>query len=320
MILDALNFVKGSIATKDLIPQLTHLAIKDRRITGYNGTLSLSSPIDIAFDVIPLAVPFIKSIHACTEEVKLSLTKAGKLKLVSGKFTSFVDCLSDWTGEFPGHTEKAITTTDELLPVLRELRPFVSLDASRPWSRGILFREHFAFATNNICLVQKYAGKAFPFEAVLPAPVIDELLRIKEEPEKISFDGNTLVFHYTGERWLRAATLDPEWPDIEELLNQHVKKGQAFPDNFFETLKRLLPFLEENRSAHFTPCIVGSSPHEDKGATFELNLNETMCFNADQLLLLEKVASKIDFSRYPEPSGFIGSKLRGVIIGLVHEV
>lgn len=321
MILDSLNFVKGSVAVKDLIPQLTHLAIKDQRITGFNGTLSLSSPIDIPFNAVPLAVPFIKSILACTEEVELSLTKEGKLKLISGKFTSFVDCLSDWDAvKFPEHKEEPITTPGELLPALKQLRPFVSVDASRPWSRGIFFRDDFAFVTNNICLIQKYSGKAFPFETVLPAAVVDELLRVNEEPEKISFDGNTLVFYYAGKRWLRAATLDPTWPDIDALLDQHVKRGKAFPKDFFSTLKNLLPFLAEDRSAYFAPGVVGSSPHEDKGASFELDIKETMRFNADQLLLLEKVASSIDFSHYPEPSGFMGSKLRGVIIGMIHEV
>lgn len=321
MILDALNFVKGSVAAKDLVPELTHLEIKDSRITGFNGTLSLSTPIDIPFDAIPNAVALIKSIMTCTDEVNLSLTKAGKLKLVSGKFVSFIDCLADWnTSAIPEHKEKPITTGASLLPALRELRPFISVDASRPWSRGILLRNGSAFATNNICLVQKHIGSVCPFETVIPAIVVNELLRINEEPERISFDGNTLIFYYANKRWLRAAVLDPTWPDIDSVLTAYVKKGTELPELFFETLKQLQPFLDESRSAYFAPGQVSSSPHEEKGVTFELAVAEDMRFNAEQLLLLEKTANKIDFSSYPEPCGFVGNKLRGVIIGMVHEV
>ncbi len=43
--LSALKFVKGAVSTKDYVPALTHFQIKGGRVTGYNGKLSLSSPI-----------------------------------------------------------------------------------------------------------------------------------------------------------------------------------------------------------------------------------------------------------------------------------
>ena len=65
--LEVLKFVKGAVGKKDYVPALTHFQIADGRITGFNGKISLSSPIALDLECCPKAIPFVKAIEACTD-------------------------------------------------------------------------------------------------------------------------------------------------------------------------------------------------------------------------------------------------------------
>jgi hypothetical protein len=318
--LKELKFVRGSIAVKDMVPALRHLKIKDGRITGYNGLLSLSTPIDVDFDAVPTAATFIKAVNTCKEETEITRTKTGKLRLKSGNFKAFIECLDDWdAGISDPDTDAMLPLNAPLLPVVKKLQPFISVDASRPWSRGILLRDKCAYATNNICLLQQYTGLDLPYELVVPAATVKELIRIGEEPVGIGYNEKTLTFYYTDGRWMQSGVLDTDWPDINAALDAYCTGGGgAFPDNFFSTLAKLVPFLDDSRSVYFSENgSMGTSPHEETGALFDSVVEKDMRFNADQLLLLEQVASEMSFGNYPDPCGFTGERLRGVIIGMV---
>ena len=94
--IETLRFVRGAVAKKDYQPALTHFQIRNGRITGFNGTIALSSPIGIDIDAVPKAEPFLRAIENCTvEPTVIHKTEAGRLGLRSGRFRAFVDCLDD---------------------------------------------------------------------------------------------------------------------------------------------------------------------------------------------------------------------------------
>ena len=54
-LLDALKFVQGSVAKKELQEGLTHFRIVDGTVRGFNGTISLCSPVPLNIDCTPKA-------------------------------------------------------------------------------------------------------------------------------------------------------------------------------------------------------------------------------------------------------------------------
>lgn len=319
MIFDALNFVKGSIAKKDLVPELQHVQIKDGRITGFNGTLSLSAPIDMP-DVIPEANTFIRAVNTaaeCSEDIDLKIEEP-KFKITAGDFTAYIDCLTEWTDTLPGPSGEKKDLDAALLPVAKMLLPFISQDASRPWSRGIYFKNQCAYVTNNIILIQMFAGAELPFEVILPIGTIKEMIRIKEEPIAMSCDDNTLTLFYKNDRWLKSCIIDGSWPEFESMFDNIASDdGEEVSAYLFQTISKILPFLGEDRSVYFMDGKIRTSSHKKTGVNFDTDLPYTMRFNADQLMLLEKVAEKINFAAYPEPCTFFGPTLRGLIMGQI---
>jgi hypothetical protein len=317
--LKELKFVHGAVARKDYVPALNHFRIGAGRIEGFNGTIALSSPIDLAITAMPKATSFVKAIERLPEgqEVAMNLTKAGKLTVKAGNFKVHVECWPD--GDACPRVAPAGETyalPGGMLPVLSKLSPIMGIDASRPWACGILFRGQSAFATNNIIVLEHWLPVVFPSPINLPAQAIAEMLRIGEEPVSMQPEHNAITFHYASGAWLRTSLLATDWPDLSRVLDQECAPLPVH-SGLFEAVKRLDAFIEKAGRLYFRGDVVATSPNEGEGALAELpGLNVEGCYHLAQMARLEGLATTIDLSRYPAPALFFGDMVRGAIVGM----
>lgn len=320
---DALSFVVGAVARKDYEPELCHLLIKDQRVVAYDGLLSMSSPIPIDLHVKPHAKDMMLAVKACEsmkEPIAMHVTKAGRLSLKAGKFKAFIGCMeneSEMTRPLP--KGQFIDVSAELFDTIRMLAPFISTDATRPWSRGILITTNSCLVTNNVILIERWHGASFPIELIIPAPAVEELLRIGEAPIKMQVCDNSATFYFEGDRYMMTQLLEGSWPTerVQARLSQPASPV-AIPEGFFEALETLRPFTDTDRKYVFLgPDKITTHQSGEDGAEVEFATGEgTQIFTMTYLQMLEGVASKIDFQQWPDPCLFYGPKLRGVIIGV----
>ena len=315
--LDSLKFVQGAIKKTTLTQELEHYAIKDGRITGYNGHLALSSPIDLDLNVYPKAAIFSKAIQACSDEAALSVTKAGRLSIRSGKFRVFVECMEELTFLAKPEGDR-YDVPDNLLSDLEILHPFIAEDASRPWAMGILIQDGCYYVTNNILCVQKWVGHDLP-AINIPRFAVQELLRVKETPLHLYTDLNSITFVYKNDRWLRTQMYDTSWP-IERVkaLLEGSSEPVPLPDGLEDALNLLYPFLPEKASpVFFEDGGIASSREAEEGVHLEFaGLPSGPIFNIHQLQLICRVAETVDWSLYPKPCLFFGDRLRGAVAGM----
>lgn len=316
-LIDALKFVQGAVAKKDPLPILTHFSIRDNRVKGYNGSVTISSPIPLALDCQPKALPFVKAIQTCNDTVQLALTPSGRLTVKSGKFRVHVDCSPE---PFPDvePTGQFCEIKAGLVASLKILEPLIAEDASRPWARSILMKEGSLFATNNVAVVQYYIGHDLPGSMCISHLVVNELIRIKEDPVGIQYDDNSITFHYSDDRWLRAGLVTDGWPDFDRVLNQNCTPSDL-PDEFFPALETVAPFANAERDIWFTSNGVTTSREDAEGAAVTISGWQTPIgwFNIDVLRMLSGLVTSVDFNRYPQPCLFFGmdNALRGAIAG-----
>lgn len=341
--IDALKFVQGAVAKKDYQPALTHFCISGGRIIGYNGTIALSSPIDIDIEAIPKAVPFIRAIENCAETIAVHMTKSGRISLKSGQFQAYIDCLDDGTlfsNVRPDGIEVALP--GGVLDALRVLEPFIGVDASRPWATGILLKDMSAYATNNIVVIEYWIGVPLPYVVNIPAQAVAEILRVNIEPERMTLSDNSLTLHYPGDRWLRMNLLNPEWPDLTPILSSPFTLT-PIPDGFFDAIDALAPFTTIGRVffrgdrmttsmgtddgatvtianlEHSDDCASGLGGGCDCPALMKMPIPQYGAYNYNYLSMLRGVAKYADFSPHPKPCGFTGDRLRGIIVGMVEQ-
>lgn len=325
-LLDAIKFVRGSVARKDVVPVLTHYSIKDNVAKGYNGVICMATPIDLSIDCQPKALPFFKAIENCEEmegAPAFSMTAAGRLTIKQGSFKVHIDCIND---EFPPMEPEGqrIEVSAGLLAAFKALAPMIAEDASRPWARGILIRGGSAFATNNICIGQYWIGYEMPFDINIPEECIREILRVKIDPVAISATPHSITFHYEDGRWIRSQLLSTDWPNVAPVLDRP-SSPTPLPPDFFDVLRRLAPYADASRRLHICANRVCTHLNEGLGAdySFDVSLAERGIYNIDLVRALDGLVASIDWSLYPQPALFFGPisdagypLLRGAVVGM----
>jgi len=317
-LLMALKFVQGAVARKDFVPALTHFRISNGTVRGFNGALAISSPIDLDLDVSPAAVPFVKAISACNETIALHVAANGKLVIRSGAFRANID--TDAPANFPDIRPSGayVNLPDDFLPALAYLEPFIAEDASRPWACGILFDGQYAYATNNIVLVQYWLGFNFPSRVNIPANAVRELLRIGKSPVRLQVSDTRLTFHYGDGAWVSTTLFESQWPDTNALLDRHLEAPvHEVAPAFWAAVEQVLPFADELGRCYFNgSCIATGSDPELAGYSVAVSCPESGIFNIKQLFNLRAIVKQIGFASYPNPVPFFGERSRGIIVGL----
>lgn len=322
--LKELKFVQGAVAKKDFVPEMKHFAIEKGVVRSFNGVVALSSPIPFDIDCNPRADQLVKAISHCKETASLSMTATGRLRIVSGAFRAFVECVD---GEMP-HVEPegdfVHVNGNEVQEAFAALEPFIGNDASRPWTNGVLLRGQSAYATNNVMLAQYWMGSPFPADVNIPKAAIAEVLRINEVCIGLQVTKTSLTFHFADKRWVRTALLSTEWPNLSPILDKPANL-QPVNSSLFDALESLKPFADKlgrvfiygNKA--YTHVDAKGMPSSEDGAAYDI---EGVQFaGIYRIEMLERLAElgeglEADMSFYPEPCLFRNKRLRGAIIGM----
>jgi DNA polymerase III sliding clamp (beta) subunit (PCNA family) len=317
--LTAINTVRGAVATKDLIPILLNISTYDGRLQGGNGRLTIDAPckeLDKFKFVVPCAA-FLKAVDACGGEPTITVKDdLSSLTVKKGVFKVTLPC--DTSDTFPHQSpegELLPSFKGSLLEVVKILRPFVSEDASRPWACGILLKEGMAFATNNI-IVAGVPSPSLPIPLNLPSFLIDELIRLKQEPDTIRANANSITFMFKDGSWLKGSLLTTEWPDVRRMLPVDV--DVVVPDGLLSAVEQISPFCQDTKQPYILLGSFGIQTSEGaKSAQFNgFSLPEAV-FRSEPLINVLRAATNVDFSKYPAPCPFVGKdNLKGLIIGV----
>lgn len=317
-----LKFVSNAVARKThLDDRYSHLLIKDGIAVAYDGLITMSTPIQIGIHIKPHAKIFAQAIETCSknETVSLSVTKGGKLSVKAGKFTAHVPLLDNEDEmDVPMPRGPEIEVSDELFDAIVEVAPYVGNDENRLWATGVHITDKFVHATNSIVLIERFHGSAFPMDVILPLTTVETLIKIGKKPIRVQMDENSMTFWFDEQRWLRSALTDSEWPtaQITRMLSKPCSPV-AMPSDFYSVVDQLAPFLNDRAMVRLEADSMSTSTEEEDGARIEIDVpnGAGQLYKHANLASLKGVAEKFDFTTFPDPCGFYGKKLRGLLVG-----
>lgn len=319
-----LKFVQGSVSKKEFLPVLKHFVIENGTVRGFNGIIALCAPVPLSLSCKPRAEQLVDAVANCTEDVSMALTETGRLRIRSGKFATSVDCSPE---EETPHAKpdgvKYLIDGATFLEAVKTLAPFVSDDASRPWSNAILFWHDKAYATNNVIAAEyTMASPVFQDAVVIRREAVKEILRIGDPPVAVQIARNSVTLHYGDNLWLFSLLGDAnQWPNLPALLGK-VEDGVQMPvdPDLFEGLAYLRKRADKIGRVYFGNgklCTVDEN--EPDGTEYHLPwLTHKAIYNIDMFSLLKDVVHTFDFTNWPVPSKFYSEdkRLIGVIAGL----
>lgn len=314
---NTLNLVRGAVSTKDLLPVLTHFHIYEGRVQGGNGRIAIDAPCpELAdFDCTVPAERFLKAVDACDGEPKCKLTEEGKLIISKGKFRATLPLAAHASFPKAVFGEGKRVKLPPVLAALRKLLPYIGEDASRPWSCGVLFRDGYAWATNNVVLA-RVPIQNLP-DAVVPIFAIEEMVRMGLEPLTVLDSENALSFDLGEDRWLKVQKLSGDWPDVLKFIPAKPPEEGQLAQPLRKAIEKVLPFCPDPKLPVVQTGKDGVSTLEGESCAVlgMKELPETR-FRAEPLLAVLGTASYIDLSTYPAACYWRGEGIDGVIVGM----
>ena len=322
--LETLKFVRGAVATKDLIPVLTHFRISEGRIQGQNGRVCIDAPWDGPdMDVVVDAVKFLRAVDACGGEPKITC-KEGWLSITRGKFRARLATrlMSDYpTVDASTTWPYVVSVGEKTMAALRLLQPFIATDASRPWACSILISDGKAYATNNAVLAVADMPWWESHDVVLPSFMVDELLRIGQAPRDLAWTDQALCARYADGSWLWSKRTDGAWPGTLKQLQEQlaaVEEWHDVPDDLRDALAKLRPFFPDAKWPIVRTGEAGVSTNDgDSSAAISVGALPEAAFRMESLDLVATVAKQWNLAASPVPwrADGIAGLLTKVIVG-----
>lgn len=316
--LDTLRLVRGAVAQKELVPLMTHFIFNAGRVQGSNGRITIDAPLDL-HELDGCSVPaekFYRAVEACDGEPKIQ-RDGHFVHLRKGRFRVKLPVTSDakmFTSPPAGKVDGHLT-----LDPFRRLLPYVSQDASRPWSIGILLASGYGYATNNVIVARAPLDYTGP-NINLPSYCVEELLVLGNEQCEVSFAENGLYLKPRNDVWLHTRSLSLEWPDVTRFFAEGFDQlVEVETKDLLRVVRKLRTFVPDNENpviiieGETVRTLEGDSEAED--AVQSLTSKKT-AWRAEPLELMLAQATAMDLSQYPHPCPWKGHGLEGRIVGM----
>lgn len=206
----------------------------------------------------------------------------------------------------------------DLLAALRAVQPFVSEDATRPWSVSALLRGGEVFATNNHSLVRAKTGLPKDVVAVVPAEMVRFLCALPVI-EWVCISPHDIILGGEGAGY-RSPLVQAEWPEHDGLLatffGKFPKKLPAIDPELTKATKTISKLTDQFVTLNDTTLGGKTTSIESE---YELEVaGGKGTYLAKQLVLMGQLATHLDFSGWPGFIYFANERIKGVHRGAVH--
>jgi len=299
------------------IERYRHITFADNQVRAFNGIVSLQAPFPAENETFAVNEERLERALAACEGEGLSVSqtkdhlifKQKKLTIRVRKLSA--DSVFSDRMVLPAKEDRFDASL--LQNALGKVAPFVSADASRPWSVAALFQYGHAWATNNLALVR--SPIALDVELKIPSPAIPVLLALPSIEWVAKDEHKVFVAHK------RVVLSFPEhqgdWPDVRAFFKDKPKKLEPLDSELLDAAKMVEKFAD--RFVTLSPGAI-----EGKTATIESEYEVSVkkgcgTYSAKLLSLVLSVASHGDFSTYPKPVFFAGEGIEGVAVGVTPE-
>jgi hypothetical protein len=319
----SVQYVRGAIDSGQFVPAFKNYAIANRMIQGSDGVVTLNASIDLDYETKVDAVRFARAVTSCAldEPIAIDLTKTGNLRIKQGAFRVIVPTAAI---DFPWAEPEGerMPVAQNFLEQLRVLKPFIGIDATRPWSQGVLIHRGTMYATNNVVLVAGVVGHEWKDveNIVLPVRAVEELLRVNIPPKIMLVADNAITFMHSKTWWLKCQRIVQPWPDVCAMFEAaKASKMKRIPEALYTGLTRLAPFTSGAEPIYIIDGKLSTSRvPDDDGASLEgFEDLSNVAFMSNHFKLALSEATHADFARClttkPAAATFLGPRIKGLL-------
>jgi hypothetical protein len=285
----------------------SHFYINNQRIYASNGIITITAPLALP-DSSPKAEQLVAAFKSLSE-ANVTKTPTGKLSIKNGKLKALVNCSDTFILDTTVVESSLQPLNCDLVKILKVLLPFTidPANESFKWAKGIILEGNYAYATNNAIVIRHFTGLGLSHKLWISQTTAKIMLKVKDTIEGFSCADSKFTVYYADNKSISQRNYDAPIPDLERLFTD-VSCDVTIPEDLFIGVKSLKPFVDDCfLKITFSQGYVTTVD----GTQYELDLDAKGGYNLENVMLLENVATHIDFTN----GTFIGNDIVGRIHG-----
>lgn len=307
----ALNFIKQA-QHKEGTPYQTHCVIANNMVVGFDGKLTIGTPVETGLECCPHTFNLLKSLNGCSADMAITYDSL-VLTVKSGKFRSVVSCISpEITANNPA--DPLLVPIDDRLKEALAGAAIVAdpCTAQRVITKSVLLRNNVIAATDGLSLIEFWHGCQGIPDLLIPKETAELVAQCDKKLIGIGGTSNSVTFHFEDGSFIKSNLYNGMFPDYTHILTY---EGHPLPpaSDFFEAVSKVAEFSETNY-VFFIDGKVSSHRSYHVGTSFEVDcIPDNVKFNATYIKMLAKFMDKIEF--VDNKLYFFSDNCRGCIAG-----
>lgn len=315
-----IKWLNDAIAAKDIVEHMTYYHVKNNLIAATNGRLTAGYPWKYDGEFLVPGDELEKVLERLPSDPKVT-QKDHAVTLRCGRFHSTITTLpaSSWT--YPGVDDANWQKLpDDLLPVLTDIRNFISDNAVQPWAMAVALEGGWAYASNNVSIASARCEGTEGMSSMLPSWAVDFVLKRQKDLVWWSWTDHYVGFMWANGAWMRSCLVDSKFPETAAKLAREAHEEhptQEITDQFREALERVASIAEDAIQVYadrVTSTFKQASVEEITACEVPPEAAFS-AWGASFLATVIRYATHWQPSCWPKPAPWRGERLAGYIVG-----
>lgn len=313
-LLSAMRFVQ--IAQQEQgAPYQTHSRFLQNRVLAYDGILAAGIPVamELPEGICPNTYQLIHAMERAKDTSAVTFENSSVI-VKTNKYRAIVPCIPPDVLNIVGPDDWVYPLTDDFRVACQRASVLTREGAQRVVEASIMTRNGSIVGTNGNVLIEAWHGTPTPPGLIIPKSFVDALVKVKKKIVGFGFSDLSFTVGFDDGSFIKTQLYKEEWPSIDLILSYTETANPVdLPKDFFEGVKSVSPFSEDNR-VYFGENNIRSHAHNGKGADYTVKgIPDGEAFNIKHLLALEGQIQKIDFTGNERVAVFFGENVRGAI-------
>ena len=315
---NAVDWIKGALAKKDLVQHFTHYRVEDGEIRAYDGRMLASHPFPYDGTFLAPGTEFEAILDRMTEaNPDIKETETG-IRISSGRFRGDVRTLP--MTEFPELPigDDWLPFPDDLLDVFADMTRFISDNATKVWAMGIAIVDGRLYATNNVSMAFADRPETAGMKAILPVWAVQFAIDRREGLKEWQVHEGYCAFRWDNGAWMRTQLMVGEIPDMMPKMAEEMEQATFEITPEWRHAYDLVTGVSKESIHLHADRIIGSTDHSDVEHEAESPLPESQDHSTWSVRYLNNVISVATHwqpDNWPKPATFHGERVRGLLVG-----
>lgn len=314
-VLSALKFVAKAQREHGTQSQM-HCRVINNQLIGYDGILAcgmiLQTPLP---ETCPNTFQFIHALERAKDASSITFENT-TITVKTAKFKATVPCIAGHDMQFIFPDQCMYELNDAFTLALGKAAIFTKEGAQTVAAASVMTRNGSIVGTDTTALIEVYHGNPTPDGLIIPKSFVDAATKTAKRVVGFGYTETSFTLWYDDQSWIKTQLYVEPWPNISGIIayTETANNIREIDKDFWAGVTAVQAFSEDGR-IYFDDAFICSHINKGVGAEYRVKdlPKEKQAYNYKNLLKLQDIAGKFDFTANERMALFFGENIRGAL-------